>query len=279
MHLLWSSAIVIGLSGIAVAVLFVVRRSSPHGGHFDDTSRATGVFTILATFFAVLFAFVVLFAFGSYDRSTSSAETEAEVVIQQFETAQLLPDDSRAQLSSEVQCYARSVVHQEWPAMMRGEVLDANTWDTQLFRTLQRVDPTTPAEQAAYAQWLDQRSEREQARHERELGEEGVIPMPLWFVLGISAAVVWGFVFLFADRGEGAFVQGVMVASVTMMIVSGMLVINFLDHPYNPGSGGLRPTAMNETLHHMDETIVALDLDLPELCDEAGQPPASGSGD
>jgi hypothetical protein len=31
------------------------------------------VFSILATSFAVLFAFVVFFAFGSYDKSSSSA--------------------------------------------------------------------------------------------------------------------------------------------------------------------------------------------------------------
>ena len=71
--------------------LLLVRRWSPHGGHFGDTSRASGVFTILATFFAVLFAFVVLFAFESYDNSSSNAELEAQVVTQQFETAQLLP--------------------------------------------------------------------------------------------------------------------------------------------------------------------------------------------
>jgi uncharacterized membrane protein len=278
MNLLWATLVVILSCAIAVVVLLVVRRFSPHGGHFGDSGPAAGVFTILATFFAVLFAFVVFFAFESYDRSSASAETEAQVVTQQFETAQLLPESSRAQLSAELTCYARSVVHQEWPAMERGAVLDTNQWDTRLFRTLQDVEPTTPTEQAAYAKWLDQRSEREQARLERDLGEDGVIPVPLWFVLGVSAAVVWAFVFLFADRGEGAVVQAIMIGTVTVMIVSGLLVINFLDYPYSRGSGGLRPTAMEQSQQEMVETTRVLGLDLPELCDETGQPIGTAAG-
>ena len=90
MNILLSTLIVVGASAAAVGALLMVRRWSPHGGHFGDTGRAVGVFTILATSFAVLFAFVVFFAFGSYDKSSSSAEIEAQVTMQQFETAQLL---------------------------------------------------------------------------------------------------------------------------------------------------------------------------------------------
>ena len=97
----------------------LARQWAPHGGHFGDTNRAVGVFALLATSFAVLFAFVVFFAFGSYDRSSASAEVEAQVTMQQFETAQLLPAGDRALLAAQLRCYARSVVHQEWPAMAR----------------------------------------------------------------------------------------------------------------------------------------------------------------
>ncbi len=270
MNLFWATVIVIVASAASIVALLIVRRWSPHGGHFGDTSRASGVFTILATFFAVLFAFVVLFAFESYDNSSSNAELEAQIVTQQFETAQLLPAAEREELSAELQCYARSVVYQDWPQMRQGHTLGINSWDSKLFLTLKDVDPVTPAEQAAYAKWLDQRSDREEARQERSLGEEGVIPTPLWFVLMLSAAVVWGFVFLFADRGEGAFVQAVLVGAVTAMLVSGLLVVRFLDYPYSPGSGSLKPTAMEETLVHMDETISALGLELPTLCDANG---------
>jgi hypothetical protein len=272
MNLWWTTFIVVITTLAAVGALMAIRHRSPHGGHFEDTSRAAGVFSILATSFAVLFAFVVFFAFQSYDRSSASAEIEAQVSLQQFETAQLLPAEQAPVLSAQLRCYARSVVAQEWPAMERGETLGLNEWDTDLFITFATVEPTDAQQEAAYAKWLDQRSDREQARQERELGEEGVIPTPLWFVLILSAAIVWGFVFLFADRGEGALVQAVQIGAVTAMLVAGLLLVSFFDHPYSPGTGALEPRAMQASLVQMDELTTALDLDLPAPCDDDGNP-------
>lgn len=271
MNLLWASFWVLFASGLAVGALLLVRRWSPHGGHFGDTSRAAGVFAILATSFAVLFAFVVFLAFGSYNTSSSNAQSEAQAVGEQFEAAQLLPAADGPALTAELQCYARSVVYQEWPEMARGHTLNINEWSAALFLSERKIDPVTPTQQAAFSHWLDLTTLREQSRNDRALGEDGVIPSPLWFVLLISAGMVWGFVFLFADRGEGAFVQAVLIASVTAMLVSGMLLIRFLDHPYNPGSGSLKPTAMEQLLVRMDEGIKILKLDVPDLCDANGQ--------
>jgi len=273
MNIVMSTLIVLAASVLSVVALLLVRRWAPSGGHFGDTGRAVGVFTLLATSFAVLFAFVVFFAFGSYDRSSASAELEAQVAMQQFETAQLLPPANGRLLSAQLRCYARSVVAQEWPAMARGEVLGLNEWDTDLFITIEKVSTTTTAEDAAYAKWLDQRSEREQAREERALGEDGVIPAPLWFVLIISGGIVWVFVFLFADSGEGALVQSILIGTVTATLVAGLLLVLFLDQPYNPGAGSLEPTAMEQTLRQMDQLTGQMQLDLPELCDAQGVRP------
>ena len=60
---------------------------------------------------ASLLGFVVFLAFESFDTSRSGAETEAQIVREQFETAQLFPEDVRAHLSAELVCYARSVAY------------------------------------------------------------------------------------------------------------------------------------------------------------------------
>ena len=57
-----------------------------------------------------------------------------------------------------------------------------------MFRTLKTIEPRSASEQAAYGKWLDQRSDREDARTDRVHGAEGVIPTPLWIVLFLSAA-------------------------------------------------------------------------------------------
>jgi hypothetical protein len=269
-NLFVSLLIVVASTAASIVALLLVRRWAPHGGHFGDTNRAVGVFALLATSFAVLFAFVVFFAFGSYDRSSASAEVEAQVAMQQFETAQLLPEAYSPLLGAQLRCYALSVVHQEWPAMARGETLGLNEWDTDLFVTLEGLETADSEEDAAYAKWLDQRSDREEARQERALGEDGVIPAPLWFVLLISGGIVWAFVFLFADSGEGTFVQSILIGTVTATLVAGMLLVVFLDKPYNPGAGSLKPTAMEQTIEQMDELTGRLSLDLPEVCDAEG---------
>ena len=51
------------------------------------------MFGVLATGFSVLLGFIIFLAFTSYDDSRSGAETEALVVAQQVETAQLMPAD------------------------------------------------------------------------------------------------------------------------------------------------------------------------------------------
>jgi hypothetical protein len=182
MNLLWSILAILAAIGIAVAALLLVRRNAPDGSFFSDGDRAAGVFGVLATGFAIILGFVVFLAFTSYDSSKSGAETEALMVAQQFETAQILPAGVGRRLGGELVCYGRSVVHVEWPRMESGaESDDINPWGAALFETLRTADPGTAPEQAAYGKWLDQTSDREAARIQRIHGADGVIPGPLWW--------------------------------------------------------------------------------------------------
>src|SRR3954452_18436266 len=117
MSLLWAALIVAGVTVIAIAAMLLVRRRAPEGSYFEDGDRAAGVFGVLATGFAVLLGFVVFLAFESFDTSRSGAEAEAQIVAEQFETAQLMPAAVRGPLSGQLVCYARAVVYDEWPRM------------------------------------------------------------------------------------------------------------------------------------------------------------------
>src|SRR6476619_1993760 len=245
MNLAWTAVIIFGLALVAIAAMLLVRRGAPDGSYFNDGDRASGVFGVLATGFAVLLGLVVVLAFTSYDESRAGAETEALTLAQQYEVAHLLPPASGRRLAAELICYGRSVVHQEWPRMQDGTQTDAmNPWRVALFRTLRVVQPRTAAQQAAYSKWLDQRLDREAARGARIHGAAGVIPTPLWLVLFVIAAMIVGFMLLFADSGEPAFVQATLIGTVVAVMVATLLVIGFLNNPYRPGVGSLKPTAM-----------------------------------
>jgi hypothetical protein len=271
MNLVWAVLIVVAATAVAVGTMLLVRRRAPEGSYFEDGDRAAGVFGVLATGFAVLLGLVVFLAFTSYDESRSGAEAEAVVVAQQFETAQFLPEAAGRRLSDDLVCYARSVVHQEWPRMEAGTLdADINPWGVALFRTLENVNPTTAAEQAAYSKWLDQTSDREAARSDRIHGAVGVIPGPLWVVLFLTAALIFAFMLFFADSGERAVVQGMLIGSVVAVITATLLLISFLDEPFQPGFGTLRPVAMERTLVTLEEArrVVGESGELP--CDARG---------
>src|SRR4051812_7330162 len=165
MNIVAAAIILVGITGASIVAMLAARRRAPEGSHFADGDRAAGVFGVLATGFALLSGFVVFLAFESYDTSRSGASAEARIVAHQFETVQFLPSPERRQLTGELVCYARNVVHEEWPKMKSGTLGEGpNRWGVALFRTLQSTQPRSPVEQAAFAKYLDERSDREDAR-------------------------------------------------------------------------------------------------------------------
>jgi hypothetical protein len=269
---LWVAIVIVVVSVVvSVGAMLWVRRTAPDGSYFHDGDRAAGVFGVLATGFAVLLGFVVFLAFTSYDTARSGAETEALIVAQQVETAQLLPRQASGELTAELVCYARSVAGVQWDKMQAGTLGDdLNPWGVKLFQTLERVDPKTPTEQAAYGKWLDERFDREQARQDRVHGAAGVIPTPLWLVLFFTSALIFVYMLFFADSGERAITQALMMGVVAATLVSMLLLLQFLDHPFHKGFGGLRPTAMERTSRIIDQELAVRGAAITLPCDARG---------
>jgi hypothetical protein len=275
MSLLASIGILIAVNAATIGAMLLVRRRAPEGSRFADGDRASGVFGVLAGGFAIFAGFIIFLAFTSYDQSRSGAEAEALTVVQQFETAQFLPALVRARLSGELVCYGRSVVHQEWPQMEDGRGGDTiNPWAVALFRTLKLANPTRPTEQSAYDKWLDQTSDREEARRDRLHGAEGIIPSSIWLVLFLVAGVVFAFMLFFADSGEGAGSQAMLMGSATTVIVLTLLAINALDNPYGGALGRIKPVAMERSLTILDRERAVVNDTASLPCDARG---ASGS--
>ena len=64
-----------------------------------------------------------------------------------------------------------------------------NPWSVALFRTLELANPTRATEEAAYGKWLDQTSDREEARQDRLHGAEGIVPASIWIALALIAVL------------------------------------------------------------------------------------------
>ena len=273
MNVVWGALLTFGVAAAAIAAMLLVRRRAPDGGYFADGDRAAGVFGVLATGFSVLLGFIVFLAFTSYDQSRSGAEQEALLVAQQVETAQFFAEPASAELTGELVCYARSVAVDEWERMRAGTLGDTvNPWGVELFRTLKSVQPRTATEQSAYDKWLEETSTREEARLDRVHGAGGVIPSPLWLVLFFIAGVIFVYTLFFADRGERAVVQSLLMGSVVSVIVALLLLLFALDHPFQRGLGGLDPVAMERTLRIIDQALDAVGGNVPVPCGPDGTP-------
>jgi hypothetical protein len=273
MSLLWTILVLVVVNLATITAMLLVRRRAPEGSYFTDGDRASGVFGVLAGGFAIFAGFIIFLAFTTYDQSRSGAEAEAITVIQQVESAELFPPAVRHRLTGQLVCYARSVVHQEWPQMQEGKGGDTiNPWGAALFQTLRVTDPKTAIEQAAFGKYLDQRSDRENGRNDRLHGAEGIIPTSIWLVLILIAGVVFVYMLFFADSGEGALSQAMLMGSATTVIVLTLAAINALDNPYRDGLGQIKPVAMERTLRILDAELAIVNDRAPVPCDARGAP-------
>jgi hypothetical protein len=271
MSLLWVLVILVVANAVTISAMLVVRRRAPEGSYFTDGDRASGVFGVIAGGFAIFAGFIIFLAFTTYDQARSGAESEALTVVQQYETAQLMPAAQRELISGQVVCYGRSVVRQEWRDMEAGKGGDTiNPWSVALFVTLKRVNPTSASEQAGYSKWLDQTSDREAGRRDRLHGAEGIIPTSIWLVLFLIAGVVFSFMLFFADPGETVAAQAMLMGSATTVIVLTLAAINALDNPYRAGLGQIKPVAMERSLRILDAARTVLNDKAPLPCDANG---------
>lgn len=268
-----AAAIIVVACAITIPAMLLVRRRAPEGSYFRDGDRASGVFGMLASGFALLLAFVVFLAFQTYDDARAGAEAEATIVAQQVETAQFLPSDVSPTLTEQLVCYGRSVTGEEWDQLEDGTLEDSvNPWAAELFQTIREVEPQTDAEQSAYDRWHDQTAAREEARNDRVHALTGVVPAPLWVVLYLLAGVLLVYMLFFADPTEGPITQSMLMGGVTVVVTSLLLVLLFFNQPFTNAPGGLQPVAMERTLRIIDQELDIAELELDPPCDADGRP-------
>jgi hypothetical protein len=267
---LWLMALIVGgAAAIAIGVMYVIRRRARVDHFFIEVERGAGTFAFIGTAYAVLLAFVVLEAFQSFNDAKTGAEEEATTIVQLSRTAGFFPPAERAPIEGSLICYGRAVIHEEWPAMKheaRSPIVQG--WVARLEDGLQRLHPDTPKQQAAFLQLLEQQDKRTDARRARLTEANRALPAPVWFILGLGAFVTIGFAMFFVDRREHFIVQGSLIGAITALVVSGLLLIWFLDHPYENQSGSIKPDEMERQL----VIVEAEQVSAPELCDAQGHP-------
>lgn len=100
------------------------------------------------------------------------------------------------------------------------------------------------------------------------LDDTGSGPTPLWLALVFAGCVAIALQLSMADPREQVGIQSVLVAGFASVVVAGLLIVNFLDHPYHRHTGGIQPTAMRQTL----VMVRTMEPGLRVGCSPSGEP-------
>ncbi len=270
MSILVAAAIIAGACAVACGLMFAIHRLGTKDAFLADTTRGAGVYAVAGTAFAVLLAFVVLVAYESYNQGKAGAEKEADAAISLFRAAEFFPRDEHRPLQGELICYGRAVVSHDWPAMRdghRSRLVDR--WAFRLQNAYQGLAVRTLKEQAGFADILDLGNDRVEGRRERLDDATPVVTTPVWFILGLGAVVNIAFVLLFIDRRNEAFgAQAALIATITSVVVAGLLLVWFLDHPYEDATGSIKPNEMRSAVNVMEQEFPGV----PAPCTPSGEP-------
>ncbi len=268
----WALALLIGTSVVAVLLMLAIRRYGAPDGFVRDAVPATGVFGVLGVAFAVLLAFVLFLAFEGYNRAHAGASREAIATTQLLRIAKLFSEPQQDELRGDLVCYARAVVTDEWPKMNAGgESSLVAEWLAGIESTIDRTPVENARTEVALGHWLDQMTERREGRRARLDEASAAIPASVWLMLVLGAGLTVLYLLLLADRRERWWVQGAMIGTITALVVSSLLVIHFLDHPFNQDGAYIAPDEMATTLRLIeDEVSRNPSVTLP--CDAQGRP-------
>ena len=249
----WLAALIIlGVAALSAVGMLLVRRRAPAGTFFKDPIPGGAVYTVAGTAYMVIVAFVFFIAFESYGGAKADAEEEATATLAMFHAAGPFGPPARAELQGQAICYAREVISDGWPAMREGggsSVVDARV--SAMEESAEQIPVNDTKQAAAFEHWFALNEERRQGRQGRIGEAEGLVPPVVWLILIIGAVVVIASVALFADREEAAVTQAALAAGIAIIVVSGLVLVRFLDKPYEDKSGSIKPTAMERTLEQM----------------------------
>jgi hypothetical protein len=226
---------------------------------------------VLGVAFAVILAFVLFLGFESYVRASEGASREAVAVTQLARVSRLFPVAEAQTLRDDLGCYARAVVSDEWPLMRQGRESDVVIdWIAQIEATIDEVPIDDSVSEVALGHWLEEMAVRRDGRRTRLAESTTTIPAAVWSMLILGAVLTVAYMVVFADRRERWWTQAVMVGSITALIVSGLLVISFLDSPYQQDGAYIAPTEMETSARMIQDEVAGAGTQLP--CDAEGRP-------
>jgi hypothetical protein len=236
---------------LALAGLFLVRRTVPLA--FLETHHEVAGFFIgvLGVIYAVLLAFVVIVVWEDFRDAKSVVTQEANQLGDIVYLSRGLQAPVGRQVREAAIHYAQVVYDDEWQAMRRDEASQqAQAAIAKLWQLYLEMEVPTARESALYTEILHRLGELSDSRRERLHASHESIPTVIWAVLWTGGLITIVFTYFFGVRSIRS--QALMTAALTGEIAFILFLITMLDHPFR-GDVAVGPEAFQEIVEKIQQ--------------------------
>jgi len=218
-------------------------------------NEVTGfLFLAIASFYALLLAFVVLIVWEKLNETHGDVSKEGSSALALYRDVKFYPDSlASKELKAVYLDYVFNVLDDEFPKMklMESSQITAESFD-KLFYTMERLNPTNPMQIQLVSGMFHHLNELATYRSLRISSMETEIPAPMWLPI-IFGAIITLFCAMFLDI-EHIRMHVLLNSLLGGFIGAFIFTIILLDHPYT-GSLGIEPHAYEQifTLEEWDQ--------------------------
>ncbi len=203
-------------------------------------------FATVGVLYAVLLAFAVVVVWQKFDEADSKVAQEASAASAIYLLTEGLDAAHGAAIRQTTTNYLTAAIVEDWPAMARESESPATTKALHdIYHEVLNYHAFGTDEGIVIAEILRQVDQIADARRERLVMADGIVPGIIWLVLFSGAFITIGFTFFFGTENLRA--QSAMTAALSILIFAGLLTIVTIDHPF-AGTVKVGPEALSAVL-------------------------------
>jgi Protein of unknown function (DUF4239) len=230
---LWLSAVIliVPTTLLAMAGPVIVRRYVEVSQLRTNNEVAGFKFATVGVLYAVLLAFAVVVVWGKFNQAESEVAKEAGAAATVFRLTGGIDPEHGAAIRKATTDYLTSAIASDWPAMERCTQSPGTTEAlNEIYHAVLKFHSFGTDEGLVLAEILRHVDRISEARRERRVMADGIVPAIIWVVLFGGAFLTIGFSFFFGAENLRA--QSLMTGALSVLIFAGLLIVVAIDHPF-----------------------------------------------
>ena len=210
----------------------LVHRWLPSETRERVSSSTSVMIQVLAVFYSVLIAFVIVGERSAISEANDHVAQEAGAMSALFHDVGGFPPDVRERVRESIIAYNRSVLNDDFHAVERtGEPsFETNGKLTNLYDAVQKAEPAIGSS-AFYSQSVSDLSDVTKSRRNRNADAADTIPGPLFSLVVVISIAVLGVATLLNTRERGTHVT--LLAVLAIVTALNLALIVALEHPFS----------------------------------------------